>query len=171
VRKASIANIIVLLIEGEKVAFESADKSKWLKNFFELLVKKDWRKWVASVKKELEEWDLNNAVTVVDISEVPKDAKIVPLGELYTIKRDGRYKFRQYLMGNMLRPGVDFGETFSTTVSGSGVCSFYSVATTCDKEVWGWDAVCGYFQAKEQYDIYMHSCPPINSTQTWSTRN
>ena len=57
-------------------------------------------------------------------------------------------------MGNMLRPGVDFGETFSTTVSGSGVCAFYSVATTCDKEVWGWDAVCGYLQAKEQYDIY-----------------
>ena len=41
VRKATISNIIVLLIEGEKVAFESADKSKWPKNFFELLVKKD----------------------------------------------------------------------------------------------------------------------------------
>ena len=75
-------------------------------------MKKDWRKWVASVKKKLEGWDQNNAVTVVDISEVPKETKIVPLGGLYTIKRDGRYKFRQYLMGSMLRPGVDFGETF-----------------------------------------------------------
>ena len=41
VRKASIANIIVLLVEGGKAAFESADKSKWPKNFFELLIKKD----------------------------------------------------------------------------------------------------------------------------------
>ena len=154
VRKKTIANIIVLLVEGEQVAFEAADKKKFPKNLFELLVKSDWRKWVAAVKKELEGWDSNNAVTVVDIADVPKGAKIVPLGELYSIKRDGRYKFRQYLMGNLLRPGVDFGQTFSTTVSGSGVCTFYSIATTCKKMVWGWDAVCGYLQAKEQYDVY-----------------
>jgi len=60
VRKATISNIIVLLVEGEKIAFESAEKSKLPKNFFELLVKKDWRKWVASVKKELEGWDQNS---------------------------------------------------------------------------------------------------------------
>ena len=56
---------------------------------------------------------------------MPKNAKVVPLGELYSIKRDGRYKFRQYLMGNLLREGVDYQETFSTTVSGSGLCTFY----------------------------------------------
>ena len=93
-------------------------------------------------------------MTVVDIQDVPAGAKVVPLGELYTIKRDGRYKFRQYLMGNLLREGLDFAETFSTTVSGSGICTFYSLATTCEKEVWGWDAVCGYLQAKEQYDVF-----------------
>ena len=96
--KATASNIIVLLVEGEQVAFEHADKNNFPKNFFELLVKHDWRKWVASVKKELEGWDANNAVTVVDIKDVPKNAKVVPLGELYSIKRDGRYKFRQYLM-------------------------------------------------------------------------
>ena len=57
-------------------------------------------------------------------------------------------------MGNLLREGVDYQETFSTTVSGSGLCTFYSLATTCEKEVWGWDAVCGYLQSKEQYDVY-----------------
>ena len=154
IRKATASNIIVLLVEGEQVAFEHADKNNFPKNFFELLVKHDWRKWVESVKKELEGWDANNAVTVVDIKDVPKNAKVVPLGELYSIKRDGRYKFRQYLMGNLLREGVDYQETFSTTVSGSGLCTFYSLATTCEKEIWGWDAVCGYLQSKEQYDVY-----------------
>jgi hypothetical protein len=90
----------------------------------------------------------------VSIDDVPANAKVIPLGELYTRKRDGRYKFRQYLMGNLLREGVDFADTFSTTVSGSGICTFYSLATTCQKEVWGWDAVCGYLQCKEQYDVY-----------------
>jgi len=154
VRKQSVANIIVMLVEGEQVAFKAKDKGVFPKNFFELLVKSDWRKWVEAVKKELEGWDNNNAVTVTDIADVPKNAKVVPLVELYSVKRDGRYKFCQHLMGNLLRPGVDFGETFSATVSGSGVCSFYSIATTCDKWVWGWDAVCGYLQAKEQYDVY-----------------
>ena len=154
IRKSAVSNIIVLLVEGEQVAFEHQDKNNFPKNFFELLVKHDWRKWVASVKEELEGWDANNAVTVVNIEDVPKNAKVVPLGELYSIKRDGRYKFRQYLMGNLLREGVDYQETFSTTVSGSGLCTFYSLAATCEKEVWGWDAVCGYLQSKEQYDVY-----------------
>jgi len=59
-------------------------------------------------------------------------------------------------MGNLLREGVDFGNTFSTTVSSSGLCTFYSLATTCRKEVYGWDAVCGYLQVKGQYDIYSY---------------
>jgi len=70
---------------------------------------------------------------VVDIGNVPKNAKVVPLGELYSIKRDGRYKSRQYLMGNLLREGVDYKETFSTIVSGPGLCTFYFLATTCEK--------------------------------------
>ena len=128
VRRRTISNIIVFLVEGEQVAFEHLDKNNWPKNFFELLVKQDWRKWVASVKKELEGWDENNAVTVVNITDVPRNAKVVPLGELYSRKRDGRYKFRQYLMGNLLREGVDFAETFSTNVSSSGLCTFYSIS-------------------------------------------
>ena len=54
-----------------------------------MLVKKDWRKWVEAVKKELTGWDDNGAVEVVNIKDVPPNAKVVPLGELYTIKRDG----------------------------------------------------------------------------------
>jgi hypothetical protein len=154
VKKLTLASIIVLLVEGEHVAFQSREKSIMPKNFFEAMVKADWRLWVEAVKRELTGWDANNAVTVVDISEVPAGAKVVPLGELYTIKRDGKYKFRQYLMGNLLREGLDYDQTFSATVSHSGICTFYSLATTCNKLVWGWDAVCGYLQCKEQYDIY-----------------
>ena len=154
VAKTTGGSVLVMLIEGEKIAFESKLKGEWPKNFFELLVRADWRKWVEAVKKELRGWDLNQAVTVVNRSAVPHAARIVPLGELYTQKRDGTHKFRQYLMGNLLREGKDYGETFSTTVSGSGICVFFSLATTCGKKVWGWDAVNGYLQVKEQYDVF-----------------
>jgi hypothetical protein len=42
--KYSSSMIIVMLVEGEQVAFQSQDKNLWPKNFFELLVKSDWRR-------------------------------------------------------------------------------------------------------------------------------
>lgn len=152
--KTASMRIIVMLVEGEAIAFDHLDKHKWPKDFFHLLVKSDWRKWVEAVKKEIDGWDDNDTISIINIEDVPHNAKVVPLGELYSIKRDGRYKYRQYLMGNLLRDGKDFGETWSTTVSGPGVCVFFSLATTCNKPVWGWDAVCGYLQSNEQYNVY-----------------
>ena len=153
-QKFTCARVIVMLVEGTRATFVNPDEETCPKNFFEVLVKSNWRKWVQAVKDELEGWDNNNAVTVVPMMDVPAGAKVVPLGELYTRKRDGRFKYRQYLMGNLLREGVDYSDTFSATVSAAGICTFYSLATTCDKMVWSWDAVCGYLQVKEQYDIF-----------------
>ena len=77
-----------------------------------------------TIKKEVHGWHDNNAISVLYIEDVPHDARIAPLGKLYSIKRDGRYKYRQYLMGNLLRDGKDYGDTFSTTVSDLGcACS------------------------------------------------
>ena len=152
--KITAATIVVLLAQGGKVAYAHKGNEKMPKNFFELLRRPDWREWVQAVKRELEGWDDNDATTLVNIADVPPTAKVVPLGELYSVKRDGRYKYRQYLMGNLLREGIDYLDTFSTTISGPGVCTFYSLATTCEKKVHGWDAVCGYLQVKEQNDLY-----------------
>jgi hypothetical protein len=153
-RKWDDASILARFVEGEKIAFDVNAKEALPKNFFEALARSDWRKWVEVMKKELTGWDKNNAVTLVDIADVPHAAKIVPLGELRAIKRRGKYKHRQHLMGNLLRQGKDFDETFSATVSHPGICVFYSLATSCGKAVWRWDAVCGHLQCKEQHDIY-----------------
>ena len=109
--------LTVMLSEGERVSYEAADKSSWPSDFFQALVKTDWRDWVAAVKKEIGSWMDFNAYTEIDIKDKTPGASIVPLGELYTRKRDLAYKFRQYLMGNMLKKGKDFGETFSSNVS------------------------------------------------------
>ena len=147
-RKFTSASVVAMLIEGDKVAFAPKDINDWPKDFFEVLVQSDWRKWVEAVKKEIAGWDDNRAVELVNIEDVPASAKIIPLGELYTIKRNGTYKFRQYLMGNLLRPGVDFQDNYSTTISSTGTTVFFSLAATSGKEVHGWDAVCGYLQTK-----------------------
>ena len=59
-----------MLIEGDKVAFAPKDINDWPKDFFEVLVRSDWRKWVEAVKKEIEGWDDNRAVELVNIEDV-----------------------------------------------------------------------------------------------------
>ncbi len=111
-----------------------------------MLVRSDWRKWIEAVKTEIQDWLDNDAVEIIMFKDVPISAKVIPLGELYTIKRDGRYKFRQYFMGNLLRPGLDFEDSNSTTISSTGITVFFSLATTSQKVVHGYDAICGYLQ-------------------------
>ena len=159
-RKAKARNlvnhIVAYLIEGTTMAFQPKNDKDWPKNFFEALVRADWRKWVEAVKKEVDGWNDMDAVEIVAFADVPANARILPLGELYSIKRDGKYKFRQYIMGNLARKGIDYENTFSTTISSTGMTTFYSLATTSRKLVGGWDAVQGYLQTKEQFDIYTY---------------
>ncbi len=108
-------------------------------------MKEDWREWVSAVKKEIESWHLLDAAQEINYENMEKGATIIPLGELFTQKRCGKYKFRQIAIGKMLKlkKGRDYGETFSSTISGDGLRWFFSLAVTCGKEIKGWDATTG----------------------------
>jgi hypothetical protein len=60
-----------------------------------------WREWVAAIKKEIASWLDFNAYSEIPFAERKHGSSIVPLGELFTRKRDLSFKFRQYLMGNL----------------------------------------------------------------------
>ena len=57
-------------------------------------------------------------------------------------------------MGNLLREGINYDNNFSTTISSTGITVFFAMATTSSKPVGGWDAVAGYLQTTEQFDIF-----------------
>ena len=158
-RKMGVDAILSVILQvGDEAIFEAADSKLWPKDFFHALVKSDWRSWVAAVKKEISGWDDNDTYDLIDIAEKTPGASIVPLGELYTRKKDLSYKFRQYMMGQMLKRGKDFRDTFSTTVSWDGVRWFLSLACACAMRIYGHDAITGYLQAPEKFDIYAF-CP------------
>jgi hypothetical protein len=96
------------------------------------------------------------ASTEVKYEMMERGASIIPLGELFSVKRNGKYKFRQYALGNMLKEGKDYGETFSSTVSGDGVRWFCSLACACKKEIRGWDATTGYLQTQQRVTVYAY---------------
>jgi len=132
------------------------EEANWPKDFFEALVRTDWRDWVVAVQKENESWRTFDASGEVRYEDMEKGASIIPLGELYTIKRNGQHKFRQYAMGNLLKAGKDYGDTFSSTVSGDGLRWFCSLAAACNKRIRGWDATTGYLQTKQRIKIYAY---------------
>jgi hypothetical protein len=135
---------------------EEMDERSWPQDFFEAMVRNDWRKWVAAVQKENESWRTFDASEEIYFVDMEKGASIIPLGELYTIKRNGQHKFRQYAMGNLLKAGKDYGDTFSSTVSGDGLRWFCSLAAACNKRIRGWDATTGYLQTKQRIKVYAY---------------
>ena len=126
------------------------------RDFFEALIREDWRDWVSAVKAEIDSWSMFEAATVVPYQSMARGASIIPLGELFSVKRNGKKKFRQYAMGNLLKEGKDFGETFSSTVSGDGLRWFCSLAVTCAKTIKGWDAQTGYLQCEQRIPVYAY---------------
>ena len=109
-----------------------------------------------AVQKENESWRTFEAAEEKKYDEMEQGASIIPLGELYTIKRNGQHKFRQYAMGNLLKAGKDYGDTFSSTVTGDGLRWFCALAAACNKRIKGWDATTGYLQTKQRIRIYAY---------------
>jgi hypothetical protein len=128
----------------------------WPKDFIEALIRPDWRSWVEAVKSENESWAVFEATVEIPYNEVVKGASVIPLGELFTIKRSGKYKFRQIALGNLLKEGKDYGETFASTVSGDGLRWFCSLGASCGKEIRGWDATTGYLQTVQRVPVYAY---------------
>ena len=128
----------------------------WPKDFYEALLREDWRDWVQAVKNENDSWAMFEAATKIPYEKMEKGASIIPLGELFSIKRSGKHKFRQYALGNLLKEGKDFGETFSSTVSGDGLRWFCSLACSCKKVIKGWDATTGYLQTQQRVKVYAY---------------
>ena len=153
----SLACILPILEVHAQLHGPSNDEpGNWPKDFLQAMMKEDWREWVSAVKREIESWHLFDAAEVVAYDDMERGATIIPLGELFTRKRCGKYKFRQIAMGNMLKKGRDYGETFSSTISGDGLRWFFSLAVTCGKEVKGWDATTGYLQTQQRVPIYAY---------------
>jgi hypothetical protein len=146
----------ILEVNAQLQGILKDEPGNWPRDFLDAMMKEDWREWVSAVKKEIESWHLFDAAKVVAYDDMEKGATIIPLGELFTRKRCGKYKFRQIAMGNMLKKGRDYGETFSSTISGDGLRWFFSLAVTCGKEVKGWDATTGYLQTQQRVPIYAY---------------
>ena len=142
------ANTILPIMEVGSCISGSEMGGSWPKDFYEALIRPDWRRWIEAVKDENESWQAFEACKEIPYDLIQSGASVIPLGELFTIKRNGKYKFRQIALGNLLKEGKDYAETFASTISGDGIRWFYSIASTCGKNIYGLEE---YIRLKAQY--------------------
>jgi hypothetical protein len=86
---AYLVGVMMMMAAAPKKESDPNDKSLWPKDFFQAMCKPDWREGVAAVKKEIESWLVFNAYSEIAFKDRKPGSSIVPLGELFTRKRDG----------------------------------------------------------------------------------
>jgi hypothetical protein len=97
--KVDIDTIMRMLELGGTPDFESkAQKTSWPKDFFEAVMRNDWREWIESIKKEQDGRNDNDATAEVLRRKMEQGTSVIPLGEFFSKKRSGSCKFRQHAM-------------------------------------------------------------------------
>ncbi len=82
--------VLPVLEAGKQVSNAEHDYGgSYPKDFYEALIRPDWRQWVEAVKSDNDSWLAFQASDVVDYTHVELGASVIPLGELFTIKRMG----------------------------------------------------------------------------------
>ena len=125
-----VLRVFAVIEAGEEVHVRDLT-AKMPKNFFEALMRDDWRQWIEAFRKEKQGFILNDVFEEVDGKEDPSDP-IVPIVEVNTIKRDGTYKNRDAACGSkrFLAAGIDYNETFQPTGAAVTVRLFFSLMST-----------------------------------------
>jgi hypothetical protein len=150
-----VFSILPIMEVGSSISSDNMGGT-WPKDFYEALIRPDWRRWVEAVKDEIESWTIFEACEEISYHGIQQGASVIPLGELFTIKRNGKYKFRQIALGNLLKEGKDYAETFASTISGDGIRWFCALAASCGRRIYGWDAKTGYLQTVQRIPIYAY---------------
>ena len=98
-------------------------------------------------------WIENGTFEYADIKDVPPGAPIIDLGELYLIKRSGKYKYRQYLRGDQQKEGTYF-KTTTKTVNSEIMRFIASLSVGAGRKVKGGDVITAYLLSEQRTPLF-----------------
>jgi hypothetical protein len=104
--------------------------------------------WLASELVEIKNHEDNASWTVEQMSSKPRDRKLVKLIWVYKRKRDGRMKSRLCVQGCAQIPGVDYEQTFCSTMRPSSLRLLSAISARFDLYMHRWDFVAAYLQGE-----------------------
>ena len=71
--------ILPVMEVGSRISGDSMGGT-WPRDFYEALVRPDWRSWVEAVKNEIESWITFDACVEIPYSAIQQGASVIPLG-------------------------------------------------------------------------------------------
>ncbi len=117
--------------------------------------------WGSAELKEMNNHASNASWTTIRREDVPRGRKLHKLVWVYKRKRDGTAKGRLCVQGCTLLGGIDYDQTFSSTLRHSSCRAIFSFAARCGCHVRSIDYVAAYLQGKftEGEVIYCFMAP------------
>ncbi|GAA5907891.1 hypothetical protein JCM5296_006125 [Sporobolomyces johnsonii] len=131
----------------------------------EALNREDRTEWLAALAVELEAF-AQRGVWDEELVELPAGARAMPLKWVLLIKRDEhghvlKYKARLVARGDLQRPGVDFGEVFSSTIRFTTILTLLALATLNGWDIRRFDVTAAFLHGKldERHPLYARQVP------------
>jgi hypothetical protein len=85
------ATLLPILEIGSALAPATNDETTNLpRDFFEALIREDWRDWISALKTEIDSWSMFEAATVVPYQSMAEGASIIPLVNCFLLRGTGR---------------------------------------------------------------------------------
>jgi len=116
--------------------------------------------WVKAINSELDSLETHDTWTVVPTTDETRDLRTISSRMVLQEKlgedgRVARFKARLVAHGFRQRPGVDFIETYSPTISFPAIRMVLSKAAAEDKEIVQLDIVTAFLESKILEEIYL----------------
>ncbi|GAA5871105.1 hypothetical protein JCM1840_007591 [Sporobolomyces johnsonii] len=131
----------------------------------EALNREDKAEWLTALAVELEAF-AQRGVWDDELIELPPGARAMPLKWVLLIKRDEhghvlKYKARLVARGDLQRPGVDFGEVFSSTIRFSTILTLLALATLHGWDIKRFDVTAAFLHGRldERHPLYAQQVP------------
>ena len=114
--------------------------------------------WIEGERIELGNHDRNKSWRLCRRRDVPNGRRLHKFVWVYKIKRNGEVKVRLCVQGCTLEAGIDFDQTFSSTLRHSSARALFAHAARCKCQVRSIDFVSAYLQGSflEGEKIYCH---------------
>ena len=117
--------------------------------------------WGKAEVTEIENHRSNGSFTEIDRSAVPKGRRLVRLTWAYKLKRDGRFKARLCVQGCSQVAGVDYDQTFCSTMRSGSLRLLCAASAHFGLRMRRWDFVAAYLQGElEEGETIYCSLPP-----------
>lgn len=127
--------------------------------FKEAINSPEAKQWKAAIGKEMASLAKHKVYTLVPITSVPKEEKILGTRFVFKQKADGRFKVRLVVQGHVQESGIDYGRSYAPVCRIGSVRTLLAIACEHGWPVWQMDVAVAFLQSTIDKDVWVKPAP------------